>query len=233
MKILYTFPHPDDESFGPASVIAKQVREGHEVYLLTLTKGEATKQRFKLGIEKKEMGEIRYKEMQKVEKVLGLKEMKVLDLLDSGLRDLDPRDIESVVREYVEEIKPDVMVTYAVHGISGFEDHLVGHAIVKNVFVEAREKGICKRLALFTATSEQSENAGFIRLNFSKEEDIDCVIEPNEDDKKKFLEALDCYESYKQVVRDSNVKEIFGENVYFEFFQEDFDPWAKDIFEGL
>ncbi len=23
------FPHPDDESFGPAKVISKQVREGH------------------------------------------------------------------------------------------------------------------------------------------------------------------------------------------------------------
>jgi len=233
MKILYIFPHPDDESFGPASVIAKQVREGHEVYLLTLTKGEATKQRFKLGIEKREMGEIRFKEMQKVEKVLGLKEMIVLDLPDSGLRDMDPREIEKVISEYIEKIKPDVLVTYAVHGISGFEDHLVGHSATKNAFVKAREKRICKRLALFTATEEQSKNAGFIRLNFSKEEYIDCEIEPSDEDKKKFIEALGCYESYKQVVKDSNVKEIFGGNVYFEFFQEDFDPWVKDIFEGL
>jgi len=35
MKILYVFPHPDDESFGPARAIAAQVRAGHEVFLLT------------------------------------------------------------------------------------------------------------------------------------------------------------------------------------------------------
>jgi len=41
VNILYVFPHPDDESFGPAGVIDAQVKEGHQVYLLTLTKGGA------------------------------------------------------------------------------------------------------------------------------------------------------------------------------------------------
>jgi LmbE family N-acetylglucosaminyl deacetylase len=64
MKILYIFPHPDDESFGPAPAIAAQKRARHEVYLLTLTKGEATKQRHRLGVSKAEMGQIRCEEMQ-------------------------------------------------------------------------------------------------------------------------------------------------------------------------
>ncbi len=58
MRILYIFPHPDDESFGPANAMSKQVREGNEVYLLTLTKGGATKQRHKYGYSIKEMGEV-------------------------------------------------------------------------------------------------------------------------------------------------------------------------------
>jgi LmbE family N-acetylglucosaminyl deacetylase len=37
MKILYIFPPPDDESFGPAPAIAAQIRNGNKVYLLTLT----------------------------------------------------------------------------------------------------------------------------------------------------------------------------------------------------
>ena len=68
MKILYIYPHPDDESFGPGNVMHKQVREGHEVYLLTLTKGGATKMRFELNLSIEEMGEVRYKEMLCVEK---------------------------------------------------------------------------------------------------------------------------------------------------------------------
>ncbi len=66
MKILYIFPHPDDESFGPARAMSKQRRQGHEVYLLTLTRGGATKQRFKYGYSIEEMGEVRYREMLEV-----------------------------------------------------------------------------------------------------------------------------------------------------------------------
>lgn len=33
MKALYIFPHPDDESFGPAPAISAQLRRGFEVYL--------------------------------------------------------------------------------------------------------------------------------------------------------------------------------------------------------
>ena len=49
MRILYVYPHPDDESFGPARAMAAQRRQGHEVYLLTLTRGEATKVRHTFG----------------------------------------------------------------------------------------------------------------------------------------------------------------------------------------
>ena len=30
MRILYVFPHPDDESFGPARAMATQRRQGHD-----------------------------------------------------------------------------------------------------------------------------------------------------------------------------------------------------------
>src|SRR5688500_7528198 len=114
MKILYIFPHPDDESFGPARAMYKQQREGHEVYLLTLTKGGATKQRHKYGYSVEEMGEARHKEMLDVAKVLKFRGMTVLDLPDSGLKEMDPRDIEKAVKDEIEKIKPDVVVTYAV-----------------------------------------------------------------------------------------------------------------------
>src|SRR5690625_7212946 len=80
------------------------------------------------------MGEIRFKEMQCVEKVLGLKGMTVLDLPDGELKKMDPHEIEKAVKSEIDRVKPDIVVTYAVHGISGFHDHLVTHAVVKRVF---------------------------------------------------------------------------------------------------
>lgn len=234
MKILYIFPHPDDESFGPAPAIAAQRRKGHEVYLFTLTKGEATKQRFRLGISKEEMGKIRYEEMQCVEKVLDLNGMTVVDLPDSGLKEMDPADIEEVIRNQVERIQPDILVTYAVHGISGFEDHLVSHAVVKSVYCDMKREGknYPKRLAFFTHFSKD-ESKGKFNLRSSKQEDIDCWIEASDEDYQKFEEALDCYETYQQVIEDSNVKEEVGTRVPFEIFQEDFDPPLSDLAEQL
>ncbi|WP_205720066.1 PIG-L family deacetylase [Fodinibius halophilus] len=225
MKILYVFPHPDDESFGPAPAIAAQRRRGNEVYLLTLTKGEATKQRFRLGVDKKKMGEIRYKEMQCVEKVLDLNGMKVCDLPDDGLKELDPHKIESVIRDHVERIEPDILVTYAVHGISGFEDHLVSHAVVKSVYCDLKREGAPypRRLAFFTRFSED-ESGGKFNLSSSKLKEIDCWVEASKEDYQKFEDALDCYETYQEVIEESNVKEEVGYRISFEIFQEDFDP---------
>ncbi len=236
MKILYVFPHPDDESFGPAPAISAQVRAGHEVHLLTLTKGGATKERHKLGYSVEEMGEARYREMQDVAKVLRLADLTVLDLPDSGLKELDPRAIERVVAGQIEKVKPDVLVTYAVHGISGFHDHLVTHAVVKRVYLELRDHGAdhLKRLAFFTVTEELAAKAsGPHHLSGSKADDIDCVVTADEEDSEAFRQALDCYVTYQEMIRKTGVRDSLGRTVSFEFFREDFDPPLGDICEGL
>jgi N-acetylglucosamine malate deacetylase 2 len=234
MKILYVFPHPDDESFGPAPAISAQLRAGHEVYLLTLTRGEATKQRIRLGVDKKKMGEIRFNEMKCVEKVLGLTGMKVLDYPDNQLKELDPNKLENSVKEYINEVEPDILVTYAVHGISGFPDHLVTHAVVKSLFCKRRKSGNdnLRRLALFTRQGEVITNGNF-RLNVSSDDAIDCIVTCNEEDMNKFHRSLDCYETYKEVIEESNVRNIVDEHVPFEFFQENFDEPVDDIVYGL
>src|SRR5207244_11380244 len=86
MRILYIFPHPDDESFGPARAMAAQRRQGHGVYLWTLTRGEATKVRHKFGWTLEQMGEVRYHELLDVRTTLDLNDIRVLNLPDGGLK---------------------------------------------------------------------------------------------------------------------------------------------------
>lgn len=231
-KILYIFPHPDDESFGPAPAMWQQKRQGHEVYLLTLTKGGATKQRFKLNLSVEEMGEVRYQEMLAVEKVLELDGMTVLNLPDSGLKEMDPRDIELIIKHHIQELKPEIIVTYPVHGISGFHDHLITHAVVKRVYLELLDEGVqyLKRLAFFTLSEEIATGEdGLFKLNFSTEEEIDCAFPITEEDIEKMKAALACYETYKETIEKSNVVEKVGSVSNFEFFQENFSPSIAEI----
>lgn len=236
MKILYIFPHPDDESFGPAPAISAQIRKGHEVYLLTLTRGEATKQRYRLGVTKKEMGEIRYKEMKCVENVLGLTGMTVMDFPDGELKHLDPIEIEEVINNHIENTGAEIVVTYAVHGISGFHDHLVTHAVVKRVFSQRKrlKKENPKRLAFFTRMGEVDVKGKF-RLEASSDEEIHYIEKCSTEDMAKFEKSLDCYKTYQQVIEDSHVKSLTTNEVPFEIFgkPDGFKLEEKSIAGGL
>ena len=234
MKILYIYPHPDDESFGPAHVMSKQRRQGHEVYLLTLTKGGATKQRFKYNYSIAEMGEVRYQEMLNVAKVLDLTEMVVLDLPDSGLKELDPREIEGVIKEHIERIQPEVILTYAVHGISGFHDHLVAHAVVKRVFVELKERvTYLKRLAFVTITAEGAKQSQYFHLSGSRPDEIDCIVEVDDHDIERCHQALDCYVTFQETIEKTGIKNYIHKQSVFEVFQENFDPPLADLCTAL
>lgn len=232
MRILYVFPHPDDESFGPALAIAQQRRAGHEVFLLTLTRGGATKQRHRLGLSVEEMGEVRYREMLDVERELDLNGMTVLDLPDSGLRMMDPREIERTIAAEIERIRPDVLVSYAVYGISGFYDHLVTHAVVKRLYLEMRDNGATylRRLALYTVDESNPRlSTSTHNLRGSKPEEIDCVVTGSAEDVGALKRALACYRTYQETIVNSNVVDVIGDSIAFEFFGERFSPPVTEI----
>ena len=236
MRILYVFPHPDDESFGPARAISAQVRAGHVVSLLTLTRGGATKERFKLGYTVDQMGDVRHAEMREMARVLGLADLTVLDFPDSELKELDPRVLEEVICDHVEAVRPDVLVTYPVHGISGFHDHLITHAVVKRVFVELRDRAaVCpRRLAFFTLTEEQAiRGSGAHHLSGSTDQEIDCLVTVEDEDMDAFRRALDCYKTYRETIERTGVRESLDRTVAFEFFQEEYSPPADDLCVGI
>ena len=234
MTLLYIFPHPDDESFGPAPAIARQVREGHDVHLLTLTKGGATKQRHEYDLSVEEMGARREEEMQCVADVLGI-ELTVLDFPDGGLADLDPRDLEHVIERKVEAVLPDVVVTYAHHGISGHPDHLVTHAVVKRAYCAVCDElagRSPRRLALFTLIDGEI-NDGPVNLKGVPRDDLGAVVPFTDEDRKKGGEALACYETYAAVVEAHQPLDQVAGGVPFMLFQEDHDTPLDSLTDDL
>jgi LmbE family N-acetylglucosaminyl deacetylase len=216
MKLLYVFPHPDDESFGPGLAIAKQVREGNEVHLLTLTRGGATKEREALHLSIDQMGEVRLREMHGVQKVLALASMEVLDYPDGGLDAVNPLILEQEIARRITEVDPDVVVTYAVHGISGHPDHLVCHAAVKGAFVATAERR--RRLAFFTLIPTTEPES--VPLRTSRPDQIGCAIEVGDQDVEVASRALGCYETYRSTIdRHAPLRRV-GRTVVFELWRE-------------
>lgn len=232
--VLYVFPHPDDESFGPAPVMARQRREGHAVHLLTLTKGEATTQRERLGFSKEKMGRVRREEMQGVAEALGLASLQVLDFADGGLGELDPRVLEGAVAARIREVQPAVVVTYAAHGVSGHRDHLVSHAVVKRAFCQLRADGadFLRRLAFFTLPEEDATGRP-AHLTGSPAALIDCVVDFAGEDRARAEDALACYETYRSVIEAHRPLDSVAGGVRFELFQEAFSPPLADLFAEM
>jgi len=234
MTILYVFPHPDDESFGPARGISKQLRQGHKVHLLALTKGGATRVRHTLGISVEEMGELRHREMLEMEKTLGLSGMRVLDLPDGRLKTLDPREIETLVAAEIARVRPDVIVTYAVHGNSGFHDHLVAHAVVKRAALDARDRtGVPRRIAFYTLTAEEAALSDHFHLTSSAPEDINCLFPVDPIDIDRNHAALDCYGTYREIIEASGVRRMLTDVIAFEIFGESHPAAVDDLCVGL
>lgn len=235
LKFLYIFPHPDDESFGPSPVMYRHLQDGHEVHLLTLTKGGASSARHGLNLSIEEYGDIRWREMQKVSEVLGLTSLTVLDLEDGGLCEMAPQEVEDIVQRYFNYLMPDIVVTYPVHGISGHPDHLVTHAAVKRVFSDMSDQDMFpspKRLAFFTMADEGDEERAKSYLWSSPQARIDCEIELTEQEQAKFQESLDCYETYSEIINRTGVRNI-SKKRYYEFYQESFDTPVSNIEQEL
>lgn len=234
MKILYVFPHPDDESFGFGQVLHHQVRQGHEVHLLTLTRGGATRQRHRYGHSVEQMGEVRAREMEGVREALKLTGMTITDLPDSGLKELPPAEIEAVIREEILRLEPEVVVTYPVHGISGFHDHLVSHAVVKSVFCDLRGKpGAPRRLAFATVTEETAGKSPHFPLSASKDDEIDCLVRTDPEDLEACQRALDCYVTFQETIEASGIRDLLATEVPFELYREEFSEKIGDLFADL
>lgn len=234
MTFLYVFPHPDDECFGPAPAIARQVREGHDVSLLTLTKGGATTVRHDLGKSVDEMGTIREKELLAAADVLGV-DASVLDFPDGGLAGLDPREIEQVVLRKVEAVCPDVLVTYAAFGNSGHPDHLVTHAVVKRVYCQAGVELAArapKRLALFSLVDEHMDGAQ-PHLRGVPLDAVGALVQFQGEDLETARRALACYETYAEVIEQHDPLALVTEGVGFVLFDETHDAPLDTLSEAF
>jgi len=131
-RLLVTVAHPDDETFGTGSVIALAAEHGAHVTVCCATRGEAGDVRGLASAT--EIGAVREAELRSAGSALGVAQFIVLDYVDSGMTgEPGPRtlagapfgDVISDVRNVVDQIKPDVVVTLDPDHGDGHRDHAV------------------------------------------------------------------------------------------------------------
>ena len=148
LRLLISYAHPDDESFGSGGLIAKYVAQGAEVYLICATNGDVgtVKPEFLEGYNS--VAERRLSELACASELLGFKQVFTLGYRDSGMMgsetSSDPASLwqapqEDVTRRVVEiirEIRPQVVLTFNKYGGYGHPDHIA----IQRATVEAFHK---------------------------------------------------------------------------------------------
>ena len=125
LKLLAVFPHPDDETLGLGSTLARYSTEGLETCLICATRGERgwyESEGPDPGFEG--VARIREAELRCAAEQLGLHEVCFLDYIDGDVDQAEPREIIGKIVAHIRRIKPDVVVTFSPDGAYGHPDHI-------------------------------------------------------------------------------------------------------------
>lgn len=128
-RLLAILAHPDDETLGLGGTLARYADEGIETFLLTATRGQAGRYKHLKRGEAghpgpQKLGEIREQELHEAARVLGVREVTLLDYMDGALDEADPLRAAAEIAAHVRRVKPHVAVTFAQDGGYGHPDHV-------------------------------------------------------------------------------------------------------------
>lgn len=115
------FAHPDDESFGPAGTIHKLTKT-HNVYIICATNGDAGENHH--PTEKGDLASIRQNELRASSIILGSKRVYFLNYPDGELSNNKYHEIVGDVQKILDDLRPEILLTFEHRGISGHIDHI-------------------------------------------------------------------------------------------------------------
>jgi N-acetyl-1-D-myo-inositol-2-amino-2-deoxy-alpha-D-glucopyranoside deacetylase len=154
-RLLLVHAHPDDESIGTGATMAKYAAEGAHVSLVTCTLGELGEvippELAHLAADADGgLGEYRIGELAAACKALGVTDHRFLGgpgrWRDSGMMGTPSNDwpgcfwradVDEAARELlsiVEEVQPQVVVSYDANGFYGHPDHIQAHRVAWRAF---------------------------------------------------------------------------------------------------
>jgi LmbE family N-acetylglucosaminyl deacetylase len=150
-RLLISYAHPDDESFGLGGLIARYVKAGIEVYLICATNGDVgtVAPEFLNGYNS--IAELRLAELDCASAKLGFKQVFKLGFKDSGMMGSettnDPTclwqapqtEVTRRVVEVIRDVQPHVIITFNRYGGYGHPDHIAIQKATTAAFSAAGE----------------------------------------------------------------------------------------------
>ena len=122
-RLLGVWAHPDDEAYLSAGLMARVAAAGGRVTVITATRGEKgtdDPDRY----DSDAFGAHREAELRASLAVLGVDDVRFLDLRDGECELADPGPIVDTIARTMEEVDPDTVVTFGPDGMTNHADHI-------------------------------------------------------------------------------------------------------------
>jgi LmbE family N-acetylglucosaminyl deacetylase len=138
-RIVAVFAHPDDESFTVGGALTAFVERGASVTLICATRGEEGEIAHPSLATPETLATVREQELREAAALLGITDVRFLDYRDSGMFGTDSNQnpsafmqqpVEKVARqliEILEDIRPDLILTFSEEGAYLHPDHIHIH----------------------------------------------------------------------------------------------------------
>jgi LmbE family N-acetylglucosaminyl deacetylase len=176
--VVGVFAHPDDEAFGPGGTLAKFAKEGRDVYIICVTRGDAGDN---FSDKTFDLTAIREEELRASARKLDVKEVIFLNFKDGELSNKIYHKIAEKLQEQLEKMEPEILITLEPRGVSGHLDHIAVSFITTFVF---KKLSFVKELWYYALTQDaQKVNRKYLGEYFVyfppgyKKEDITKTID--------------------------------------------------------
>ncbi len=122
--ILFSFAHPDDESFAGAGTAMKYGAAGVRTVLITATRGERGKTGNPPVCAPEELAACREQELRNAAKIVGFDELHLLDYRDRELADAPPDEVRRSLVSLIRRVRPTIVASFDPNGFNVHPDHV-------------------------------------------------------------------------------------------------------------
>jgi LmbE family N-acetylglucosaminyl deacetylase len=156
-RVLAVFAHPDDETLCAGGTLAKYASAGADVRVVSLTMGGSGQIRDAGAATRATLTATRERELRAAGKELGLAETRCLDFPDGQLAGVDREELVTLASGVLDELDPDVVITFGPDGFTGHPDHVaVGAAVTAACHERSTSSPAASTLRLFHCHRPQS-----------------------------------------------------------------------------
>ena len=122
--VLFSYAHPDDESFASAGLAMSCQARGVETVLVTATLGQKGKTGDPSVCRQEELGVYREAELRDAARIIGFNDLHLLRYEDRQLADAPLDDIRKTLVSLIRRYRPAIVVTFDPNGFNAHPDHV-------------------------------------------------------------------------------------------------------------